>query len=51
MYEQGSWDVMVPAVQAQYEIEDHEASWSEFLSDYGVRDEYRGSDVFNWLGY
>lgn len=36
---------------AKKEIELHSCSMSDFIAEYGRKDNYEGSDVLAWLGY
>lgn len=44
-------DAEITRSEARREIEDHCASWAEFLEDVGDRATYQGSAVLDWLGY
>ena len=37
--------------EAEGEINKHGGSMEDFEADYGVHEEYEGSDVLAWLGY
>lgn len=37
--------------RAKQEIDNHNASWAEFVADNGEHEEYNAQDVLAWLGY
>lgn len=44
-------DMTVTRAEAEAEIKNHFADFSEFLADIGDREEYEGKEVLDWLGY
>ena len=49
-YEQ-AMEYTVTREEAKKEIESHTLDFNDFLSDIGNKNYYKGSEVFNWLGY
>lgn len=41
----------VSRVEATYELEAHGRTFAEFASEVGEREEYKGSEILEWLGY
>ena len=41
----------VTRAEAKHEIELHCLKFSDFVSDVGFKNTYKGSEVLNWLGY
>jgi|11_taG_2_1085331.scaffolds.fasta_scaffold02625_12 archaellum biogenesis protein FlaJ (TadC family) len=44
-------DAEVTAAEAKAEIKKHDASWHDFIREYGDRNEYMGKEVLDFLGY
>ena len=44
-------ETIVTRGEAAAEIAAHGIDFSEFVEEYGDREEYRGADVLAWLGY
>ena len=46
-----SFPTIVTQIEAIAEIKKHHVCPSEFFEDYGLKDEYKASDLLAWLGY
>jgi len=44
-------EAVVTKAEAKCEISLHNASFVDFVAEYGDCDEYNGGDVLGWLGY
>ena len=44
-------EAIVTRSEAKREIELHFLSFQDFVEDVGLKKEYKGSEVLNWLGY
>lgn len=51
MTEEEAREITVTALAARREIEEHGASWDDFIGDYDDKPEYEGWEVLDWLGY
>jgi hypothetical protein len=46
-----AWEATITQVQARAEIRKHGSSWDEFVSEEGLSEHYKGSQVLGYLGY
>ena len=44
-------EAIVSRVEATLELQAHGRTFEEFASEVGEREEYKGSEVLEWLGY
>ena len=44
-------EAIVSRREVQWELEQHDATFEEFVLEYGDREEYLGKDVLDFLGY
>ena len=44
-------EVIVTRHEVQQEINKHDATFGEFVLEYGYKEEYIGKDVLDFLGY
>lgn len=44
-------EIEVSKEEAKHEIEKHQCSFQEFISEIGDKEAYQGSEVLYWLGY
>lgn len=41
----------VTQAEAEAEVKRHHCSWSDFVADNGLKEEYPSKEVLVWLGY
>ena len=50
-YYESAEGIMISPERAKKEVEEHGASWENFVQDMGLRNSYEAQAVLAWLGY